>query len=211
MYLYGAVRTYLEDASSDRPTPGGGSVAALAGALGTSMACMAANFTVGKKKFEAVEPEVRCHLEVCLRVRDELLRLMDEDTLGYAKVSAAYAMPKESAVEKVMRSEAIQKALLAAMDPPVQTVRLCRQLLQSVARLADIANPNLISDVGVAALLGEAALGAAKLNVEINLAAVKDAALVAQVRAEIEEAAREGAANARAVAEKVALVIGGDA
>ncbi len=211
MYLFGTVRTYLEDASSGKPTPGGGSVAALAGALGSSMACMAANFTVGKKKFEGVEPEVRRHLETCLRVREELLRLMDEDTLGYATVSAAYALPKESGVEKATRSEAIQKALLVAMDPPLQTVRRCRELLQSVARLVDIANPNLISDVGVAALLGEAALRAAKMNVEINLAAVKDAAVVARVQAEIEEAAREGAANARATVEKVAQAIGGNA
>ena len=211
MYLSGTVRDYLEDASSGRPTPGGGSVAALAGALGAAMACMAANFTAGNKKFESVEPEARRRLEACLRARDELLRLMDEDTLGYAKVSAAYAMPREGALEKALRSEAIQAALLVAMDPPLKTVRLCRRMLQEVAGLVDIANPNLISDVGVAALLGEAALRAAKMNVEINLAALKDAALAGRARAEIEEAAREGAANARQVVEKVAAAISGGA
>lgn len=210
MYLYGSVRTYIEDASSGKPTPGGGSAAALAGALGAAMACMAGNFTVGKKKFESVEPEVRRRLDACLSARDELLRLMDEDTLGYAKVAAAYAMPRETAVEKADRSAAIQAALLTAMEPPLQTVRLCRKLLQEIVALADIANPNLISDVGVAALLGEAALKAAKLNVEINLAAMKDEALAARVRTEIEEAAREGSENAQKAAAKVATAIAVD-
>jgi len=69
MYLYGTVRSYAEEASSGQPTPGGGSVAALAGALGMTMGCMAANFTVGKKKFKAVEPEVQQLLAACLRAR----------------------------------------------------------------------------------------------------------------------------------------------
>jgi formiminotetrahydrofolate cyclodeaminase len=209
MYLYGTIRSYAEAASSGQPTPGGGSVAALAGALGMTMSCMAANFTVGKKKFKAVEPEVRQRLADCLRARDELLRLMDEDTQAYAAVSAAYAMPKETPALAAARTEMIQKALVAAMDAPLQVVRTCRSALEPIARLAEIANPNLISDVGVAAILAEAALRAAKLNVEINLQSLEDPALSSATRNEIVRAAEEARAITRKTMEKVVRAIGG--
>lgn len=209
MYLYGTVRTYLESASSGQPTPGGGSVAALTGALGLSMACMAANFTVGKKKFQAVEPEVQEHLAACLRARDALLRLMDEDVRAYGTVSAAYAMPRETGEQKAARSAAIQKALVVAMAAPLEALRVCRDVMPSIARLAEIANPNLISDVGVAALLAEAALRAAKLNIEINLNGLEDPVLVDSVRREIDAAATDTAQLARRTLAGVTKAIGG--
>ena len=209
MYIDGTIRAYVDDASAGVPTPGGGSVAALAGALGVSMGCMAANFTVGKKKFRDVEPKVREHLGVCLQARDDMLRLMDDDTKAYSSVSAAYSMPKDTPEQKAARAEAIQEALVLAMGAPLQVVRVCRDVLCAVAGLAEVANPNLISDVGVAALLAEAALRAAKLNVEINLKFLKDKELADGVRREIEEAARAGSENARAALEKVVPAIGG--
>ena len=209
MYLYGSIRSYLEDASSGKPAPGGGSIAAAVGALGMSMACMSANFTIGKKKYADVEQEVKKHLDACMKARDELLRLMDEDALAYGAVSGAYGMAKKTPEEKQARAAAIQKALVVAMDAPLRALRACRAALQTVARLVDIANKNLISDVGVAALLAEAALRAAKLNVEINLSCLKDKQLVSAARAEIEEAAAEARENARAVMKKVAAAIGG--
>ena len=209
MYLYGTVRSYAEAASSGQPTPGGGSVAALAGALGMTMGCMAANFTVGKKKFKAVEPEVQQLLAACLRARDDLLRLMDEDTKAYAAVSAAYAMPKQTPEEAAARTAMIQKALVVAMDSPLQVVRTCRSALEPIARLAEVANPNLISDVGVATILAEAALRAAKLNVEINLQSLEDKALSSATRSEVERAAEEARAIARQTMEKVVRAIGG--
>ena len=209
MYLYGAIRSYVEAASSNNPTPGGGSIAACAGALGMSMACMAANFTVGKKKYRNVEEEVKEQLEICVKARDELLALVDEDVRAYGAVSAAYGMAKGTDEEKAARTEAIQKALVVAMDAPLRVVRACRGALGAIAKLVDTANPNLISDVGVAALLAESALRAGKLNVEINLKFLKDEALVASTRKEINEAAEEAREIARAVMEKVVKEIGG--
>jgi len=209
MYLDGTIRSYVEDASSGKATPGGGSIAAAAGALGMSMACMAANFTVGKKKYKDVEEEVKTHLDACMAARDELLRLMDEDTQAYGAVSEAYGMPKNTPEEKAARTAAIQEALVTAMDAPLRAVRACRTALRAVTGLVDVANKNLISDVGVAALLTEAALRAAKLNVEINLSYLKDQQLVRKTRAEIEEAAAETKQNAAAVMEKVAAAVGG--
>jgi formiminotetrahydrofolate cyclodeaminase len=209
MYADGTLRDYLEAASSGRPTPGGGSVAACTGALGMSMACMAANFTVGKKKYAPVEAEVKELLSVCRGARDELLSLVDEDVAAYGAVSKAYGMPKGTDEEQGARRAAIQEALVVAMAPPLKVVRATRAALAALVRLAEIGNPNLISDVGVAALMAEAALRAGKLNVEINLKSLKDEALVERTRGEIAEAAAEAAENAAAVMERTTRTVGG--
>jgi len=209
VYIEEPIRTYIEDASSDKPAPGGGSVAALVGAAGLSMACMSANFTVGKKKFKDVERQVNELLGKCSVDRDELLNLMDLDVAAYTHVSNAYAMPRSTPEEKKARTAAIQDALRIAMDAPLRSVRSCRGALGRIAELVDVANPNLISDVGVAAILTEAALRCAKINVEINLSYLKDETLVAETRKEIEEAAEEARALSRGVVEKVAKAIGG--
>ena len=209
MYVNGTIRKYLDDAASNSPTPGGGSVAALAGALGLSMARMAANFTVGKKKFRDVEHQVNQLLERCAALGDELERLTDLDVQAYGRVSEAYGMPKGTPEEKKARTAAIQEALRSAMQAPLRAVRACRDAMTAIRDLVDVANPNLISDVGVAAILVEAALRAAKLNVEINLSYLKDEALVSETRREIEDAAEATSTLARQTTEKVAEAIGG--
>ncbi len=198
IYADEPLKRYLDDAAAREPTPGGGSVSALTGALACTMAQMAANFTVGNKKFKDVEADVRECLDELRDVGAELLELMQRDTEAYAELNAAYGMPKDSPAQKEARTAAIQQALVAAMTPPLQTVRACARAMRATAQLADIANPNLISDVGVAALLAEAAMQAAKLNVEVNLAYLKDEDMAAQTRAEVAqliERARELAAE----------------
>ena len=211
MYLNDTIRKYLDDAASNAPTPGGGSVAALAGAAGITMARMAANFTVGKKKFRDVEHQVNVILGKCAALGDELAFLIDVDVQSYAAVSEAYAMPKGTREEKKARTAAIQRALKTAMNAPLRAVRACRDALALVRELVEVANPNLISDVGVAAILTEAALRAAKINVEINLKFLRDEALVSETRAEIEAAAEQARSLARETVEKVAEAICGSA
>jgi len=186
VYSEKPLSVYLDHAASGNPTPGGGSVSALVGALGASMACMAANFTVGKKKFRHVEEECRAILERSEARRRELLMLTDADTEAYAKVSAAYAMPKQTPEEKAARSEAIQQALRVAMDVPLKAFRACAQQIEDLERLVEIANPNLISDVGVAAFHTYAGLLGCKLNVEINLAYIKDADFTTRQQQELD-------------------------
>ncbi len=186
MYLDGQLREYLDDSASGKPAPGGGSVSALAGALGASMASMASNFTVGKKKFADVEDKVKEILAFCEEKRGKLLALMDADVSEYSKVTAAYGMPRDTDEQKAARKAAIQEALKAAMAVPLEAFRACNDVIQSLKTLVEIANPNLISDVGVAAILCTAGLEGAKLNVEINLAYLKDEELVARVREEID-------------------------
>ena len=193
-YIGRAMREYLDEAASNAPTPGGGSVSALAGALGTTMASMAGNFTTGKKKFREVEDEVKGLLGKLDAARAELLRGMQSDTKAYAGVGAAYKMPKGTDEEKAARREAIQKALEVAMQPPLEAMRSCVEAMRATRRLLEIANPNLITDVGVAALLLEAAARGAHLNVAVNLSGLKDEALVSKTGEEcagmLEEAAR---------------------
>ncbi|MEW6356377.1 MAG: cyclodeaminase/cyclohydrolase family protein [Planctomycetota bacterium] len=207
-YRQESIDRYVSDAASNKPAPGGGSVSALAGALGVSMGCMVANFTVGKKKYKDVEPRVREILSDCERSMNELLDLVQADVDAYSKVSAAYAMPKESDAEKTARTSAIQEALVVAMDAPLKALRVCAALMDAYDELGKIGNKNLISDVGVAAILTEAALRGAKLNVEINLANLKDEALVRQTRSEIDRLAAEAEARAKAILAEVAAAIG---
>ncbi|HUT32720.1 MAG TPA: cyclodeaminase/cyclohydrolase family protein [Planctomycetota bacterium] len=203
MYRTGPVEKYLADAAAGLPAPGGGSVSALAGALGASMACMAANFTVGKKKFAAVEVEARALLAQCEAGCKDLLELMDRDVAAYGTVSAAYGMPRDTEEQKAARTAALQDALQVALAEPLAAFRRCLELIGLLDRLVEVANPNLISDVGVAAILLEAALRGAKINVEINLASLKDAAFVAETRKEIEDGAAEAARTAASVAQRV--------
>ncbi|HRU05577.1 MAG TPA: cyclodeaminase/cyclohydrolase family protein [Candidatus Brocadiia bacterium] len=187
MFIDESIRKYLEDASSGSPTPGGGSVAALAGAAGVSMACMAANFTTGPK-YQAIQESIQRLLGQCAALRDDLAEIIDKDAEAYASVGQAYAMPRSTPAEKEARAQAIQNALRTAMEPPLSAVRACRAALGHIRELADLANPGLITDVGVAAILTEAALRAARLNVEINLKGIKNQKVVTTIRAEMDEA-----------------------
>jgi methenyltetrahydrofolate cyclohydrolase len=202
-YRTGSLEKYLADAAAGQPTPGGGSASALAGAAGVAMACMAANFTVGKKKFESVWPRVTELLAACEAARSTLLQCVDDDVAAYAQVSKAYSMPKESPCEKSARAEAIQAALRTAMKTPLDIFTTCADVLGVLEELADQANPNLVSDVGVAAALVMGALEGAQLNVEINLAGLKDAALVTTTRGMLAERGGRALAQGRKTLDKV--------
>jgi len=209
VYRTATVEQYLADASSAKPAPGGGSVSALAGALGASMGAMAANFTVGKKKFAPVEPLVKELLAKLAEHEAALLALVDDDVVAYTSVSRAYRMPKGTEQQREARAEAIQGALVAAMAVPRRIVQHCADVLDVLRQLVDVANPNLISDVGVSALLARAALEGGILNVEINLASLKDRPLRAAVRGEIEAARRAAGEAADEVLAKVRAAVSG--
>jgi formiminotetrahydrofolate cyclodeaminase len=210
MFIDGTIRKYIDQASAGTPTPGGGSVSALAGALGLSMACMATNYTVGRAKYTEAHPgRMEALLEKFEIARETLLRLTEEDSKVYEFLSATLAMPKQTEEEKATRNAIMQEAVTNAMNVPLEVVRVCRAVLEELVVLAEIGNKNLISDVGVAAVLAEAALRAAKLNVEVNLRYLKDEAKVAGVRKEVDEARSNAADNLKKVSETVAAGIKG--
>lgn len=175
----------MNDVSLKTPAPGGGSVSALVGALSTSMASMSANFTLGKEKFRGVETRIREILEKCKEDREELLRLMEEDIEAYNSVDRAYLLPKASGEERGQRSSAIRNALNKAIEVPLRIMRCSLGILEYIDELAKIANPKLITDIGVGGLLANAALKGAMLNVEINLNCTEDKEMFSNVREEI--------------------------
>ncbi|HOX38192.1 MAG TPA: cyclodeaminase/cyclohydrolase family protein [Candidatus Brocadiia bacterium] len=189
-YADGTIRQYLDDAASAKPAPGGGSVSALAGALGASMGCMAANFTVGRKQYKDVSDEVKGMLDLMDGARARLLRLADADALAYGEYKRAQDMPKGTDAEKADRKKALQAALSGAMSVPLDVIRECLSVLRFTQRLARVGNRHLVTDVAVCAILAEAAIRGAAYNVLINTAGLED-------KEEAERATRE-VANARA-------------
>jgi glutamate formiminotransferase/formiminotetrahydrofolate cyclodeaminase len=150
------------------------------------MAEMAANFTLGREQFRAVAPEVMELLAILTGDRSKFLDLMEKDITAYSEVAAAYARPRATPEEKAARAQAVQEALLVALEAPLATMRVAAEALAAVRRLVELANPNLLSDVAVAAELVWGSLGGARLNVDVNLAHLKDEGLVARFRREAE-------------------------
>jgi formiminotetrahydrofolate cyclodeaminase len=184
-YLEETLKHYTDMLASGAPAPGGGSAAALAGALGAALNSMVANFTVGREKFAAVEADVQRLLARSEELRAVLERLTQADTAAYSQVSAAQKMPRETDEQKTARTAAVQAALKVAAEVPREAVRAAYGVLEVAAELVEKGNPNLITDVGVAAKFGVAALECAALNVEINLAYIKDDAYNESVRDEM--------------------------
>ncbi|TET31817.1 MAG: methenyltetrahydrofolate cyclohydrolase [Planctomycetota bacterium] len=187
MYIEQPMNVYLADAAANKPAPGGGSVSALVGALGATMGQMAANFTIGKKKFADVEPQVKDANDRLKAGGDELARLVQADVDEYSKYEAARTMPKETDEEKAARRAAMQEATKLAMAVPLDVCRKAVDVLQAAADIVDISNPYLITDVGVCAICAFAGLKGAKYNVAINLQSIKDEGLVAEVKGEMAE------------------------
>jgi glutamate formiminotransferase/formiminotetrahydrofolate cyclodeaminase len=189
---------FLDSVAAATPTPGGGTVAAVAGAMAAALAAMVARLTVGRKKYAEVDAEFRELLERAEALRIVLLRLGDEDAAAYGAVSAAYAIPKERPEE---RTAAIQAALVGAARVPLDTLRAARDVARLAARAAAAGNRNAASDAGVAALLAGAAARGAAYNVRINASMLPDraageplAAEAAALLAEAEAAAAEATA-----------------
>jgi len=186
------LRAFSDELSADTPVPGGGSAAAYAGAMGAALAAMVARITLKKESSEAL----RAFAEEMDGLRAEFLRFVDEDSAAYARVAAGMKLPRKTEEEKAARQEAIQGALLSASRVPLEVARTARRLLDACERAVESASPMTASDVGVGALMAEAALRGAALNVMINLASIKDPAQV-KVLSEDLDRVLEGAEEQR--------------
>ncbi|MHC4479911.1 MAG: cyclodeaminase/cyclohydrolase family protein [Planctomycetota bacterium] len=207
MYRQGRLSTYVGDAAAKKPAPGGGSVSALAGALAAAMSEMSANFTVGNEKFADVEDQVRDMLGELSECRETLLGLVDADVEAYGAVDRAYSLPRGTDAEKSERRRAIGEALRGAMAAPLEVMRQSARVALLADELADVGNPNLITDVGVSAILAEAASAAARLNVEVNLKFLKAPRLAEQATGEMDELSRRVRRCRESVGRKVAAYL----
>jgi glutamate formiminotransferase/formiminotetrahydrofolate cyclodeaminase len=168
------LREFCNETLSDSPAPGGGSVAALMGALGASLGGMVANLSAGKRGWDDNLEYFSDRAVKAQQFKDELLSLVDEDTAAFNKVMDAFALPKESAEEKAARSAAIQQATKHAAEIPLKAMETAFKSYQLLSEMADKGNPASISDVGVGALATRACIEGAAMNVRINLAGLKD-------------------------------------
>lgn len=179
---------FADELSIDSPAPGGGSVAALSGAMCASLAAMVANLTHGKKGYEQVNDEMTDVALAGQPMKDEFLNAIDVDAQSFDNVMAKMRMKKKTPEQKAMRDWAIQEATKEATLVPLSVLKKCFDALKLADTVSLKGNVNSLSDAGVAALMGYAGAEAAYMNVMINLANIEDEAFVAETRAEAEEA-----------------------
>jgi methenyltetrahydrofolate cyclohydrolase len=187
MMTQSSVEKFLDDLASGNPTPGGGSAAAIMGAMGAALVSMVCNVTIGKKGYENVEAEMRSVLSESERVRRRLTAMVAEDIAAFDSILAAYKLPKSTEEDKAVRATAIQAGLRRATEVPLDCARVCAEVIALARRASEQGYLNVISDGGVGVLAGFTALRSAALNVYINAPALKDRVFAAQATAELEK------------------------
>jgi len=168
------IEQFLEALASHSATPGGGSAAAIIGAMGAALVSMVCNLTIGKKKYAEVEGDIKDVLAKSETLRRKLIGMIEDDVKAFDAVMGAYGMPKETDAEKDVRAQAIQAALKQATDVPLACARAAREVIDIAATASDKGNLNVISDAGVGVLAGYAALRSAALNVFTNARMITD-------------------------------------
>jgi formiminotetrahydrofolate cyclodeaminase len=165
---------FLDQLASSAATPGGGSAAAIIGAMGAALVSMVCNLTIGKKKYADVEGEMKDVLDKTEALRKKLTGMIQDDVKAFDAVMGAYGMAKETDADKAARDKAIQAALKLATDVPLACARAAREVIDLAAIASDKGNLNVISDAGVGVLAAYAALRSAALNVFTNARMITD-------------------------------------
>ena len=169
-----AIEPFLDQLASSAATPGGGSAAAIIGAMGAALVSMVCNLTIGKRKYADVEGELKDVLAKTEALRKKLTAMIQDDVKAFDAVMGAYGMPKETDADKAARDKAIQAALKLATDVPLACARAAREVIDLAAIASDKGNLNVVSDAGVGVLAGYAALRSAALNVFTNARMITD-------------------------------------
>lgn len=178
---------FADAIASDAPVPGGGSMAALSGAMGGSLTEMVANLTIGKKKYAGIEDEMK---EIALKaaiIRARLLEDIQRDSDSYDKVMAVYKMPKNSENEIYIREKAIQESLKAAAEIPLEIAETALELMPLAEAVVEKGNPNAVTDGLVGCMMVRTAVLSALFNVKINLASIKDSVYVNKTRCRVND------------------------
>ena len=165
---------FLDELASSSPAPGGGSVAALAGALGAALTSMVCNLTIGKKKYAGVEEDMKKILKESEELRARFTLLIDQDADAFNKVMEALSLPKDDESQRALRDAAITAATKEATMVPLEVMKHCIDALALAQNIAANGNKNSVSDAGVSALMLHAACESAALNVRINLNGLSD-------------------------------------
>ncbi|MGM0471410.1 MAG: cyclodeaminase/cyclohydrolase family protein [Bacillota bacterium] len=178
---------FMDQFASESPTPGGGSAAALSGALGAVSTCMVGSLTVGKEQYEDVEEEMEEVIEATTSLKEDYLDLVDQDMEVFGIYMDALQMPKETEEEQAQRAKALKEASIEATEVPFAMAQKSLEIMKQALVAAKHGNTHAVSDAGVGAIEAWAALEAAELNVNINLSSMDDEEYVSQKRAEMKE------------------------
>lgn len=192
-----SIPDYLDALASDAPAPGGGSVTAIVSALAAALAEMVTNFSIGRSQDGECETVLHQSRARLARARGDLIQAAGADERAYAAYQAAVALPKRDESEKRLRQAARQQALIEATDVPLTVARYAAETADVLRAIAPHGNPHLRADTALAALLAEAALRGALLNLRGNAAMLQDESLAAGYLAEAARLERDGRAAAR--------------
>lgn len=192
------LQEFLDRLAGSAATPGGGSAAAIMGAMGAALVSMVCRLTIGKKNYLEVEAEMTAVLGEAESLRARLTGMIVEDIAAFDALMAAYALPRTTDEQTAARSAAIQAGLAQATEVPLACARICAEVIDLSHRAAEKGNLNVISDAGVAALAAQAALRSAALNVYINAPGIKDRGFADARLAEIEALTRSAVSQAEA-------------
>lgn len=181
--------------ASGAPVPGGGGASAMVGALGVALGSMVGNLTLGKKKYESVQEDIKIILEKARKLQQDLLELVEKDAEVFEPLSRAYGLPKNTEEEKRKRDEVMEEALKLACSVPVKIMEKCMEALALLEELAEKGTKLAISDVGVGALFLKSALMGGSLNVFINTKLMKDRENAKNLNERVEKILEEGIAR----------------
>ncbi|HEX8065854.1 MAG TPA: cyclodeaminase/cyclohydrolase family protein [Thermoleophilaceae bacterium] len=199
------VREFAAGLAAKQPTPGGGSAAALAGALGAALVSMVCQYTVGREQYADVDEDLRRVLERSEALRGELEQAVEDDVAAYGSYSRAQSMPKEGEAERAARAEALQAALRESTEVPLGVAERCVEVLELALEAAEKGNRYLISDAAVGAELAAAGRASAELNVRLNAGGIEDASFARSADERL--AALASRAPGRELAERVTRVV----
>jgi methenyltetrahydrofolate cyclohydrolase len=201
MYIDQPLRHFMDKLASKSPEPGGGSVAALTGALGAGLVSMVCSLTLGKEKYKDVQPQIEALIRESEKLRAEMQDLIQKDTEAYGALSVVYKMPKNTDDEKAARTAKMQEALKKACQVPFDIGLKSLEVAKLAERAADIGNVGAVSDAGVAVLLARACAESAALNVKINVNSIKDEAYNRDTWTRMQDVLKQVAALEKSVME----------
>jgi len=194
-----SIEKFLDELAGRAPTPGGGSAAAVMGAMAAALVSMVCNVTLGKKGYEAVDAELKAVRDESETMRRRLTAMVDEDVAAFDSLMAAYKLPKATDDDRARRAAAIEGALRRATETPLDCARAAAQVIKLARRASEGGYTGVVSDGGVGVLAAYTALRSAALNVYINAPSLKDRTFADEAVAEIGTLIEFGAAESEAV------------
>jgi len=208
MIKQSSIEHFLDELASRKATPGGGSAAAVMGAMAAALLSMVCNLTIGKTKYRDVEQELGAVLARTEQLQKQLTEMIEEDVVSFGAVMAAYAMPRQTQEESVLRAQTIQTALKAATQVPLRCCHVCREIIDLSAVVTQKGNSSVVSDGGVAVLAAHAALRSGALNVMINAKIITDRQFATNQLAELDALLSHASAATEACYQSVRKTIG---